>query len=115
MKARAPNSSYERVAAAIGIAIAVFCGMTPAASAQTITTVTTVAGTADIAGRPARSVSLRPWGIASAPDGTFHVADSEHSQVLRFDPVAGTFSVAAGTTVAGSSGDGGPAIDAQLA
>ena len=111
MKAPSPHSCYVRGAAALGAAIAVSCGMAPAASAQTITT---VAGTADIAGRRARSISLRPWGIAPAPGGTFYVADSEHSQVLRFDPVADTFSVVAGTTIAGNSGDGGPATDAQL-
>lgn len=74
----------------------------------------TVAGTTDIAGRPARTVSLRPWNIVAAPDGTIVVADSPHNQVLRFDPTSSTFTVIAGTTLPGFSGDGGLATNAQL-
>jgi sugar lactone lactonase YvrE len=86
-------------------------GANSSASAEIITT---VAGTSDIAGRPALSVSIRPWGLATASDGTVYVANAEHSNVLRFDPVAQTFSVVAGTASAGDAGDGGPATSAQL-
>lgn len=74
----------------------------------------TVAGTTDITGRPALSISLRPWNIATAPEGTLIVADSEHAQILRFDSISATFTAVAGTTVAGFSGDGGPATNARL-
>jgi hypothetical protein len=74
----------------------------------------TVAGTTDITHRPARTISVRPWNIAAAPDGTLVVADSEHAQVLRFDPVSATFTAVAGTGVGGFSGDGGPATNARL-
>jgi len=74
----------------------------------------TVAGTTDITNRPARTVSVRPWNVAAAADGTLIVADPDRAQILRYDPISGTFSVVAGTTVAGVSGDGGPATSAQL-
>lgn len=74
----------------------------------------TVAGTTDITDRPARTVSIRPWNIAAAPDGALIVADPEHSQILRFDAVTATLTAVAGTTVAGFSGDGESATEAQL-
>src|SRR5690349_18997283 len=72
--------SVPRVAvllAFLGLSLAALA-VSDSAHAQVIQT---VAGTTDIAGRPALSISLRPWNIATAPDGTLIVADSEHAQI----------------------------------
>jgi RHS repeat-associated protein len=54
-------------------------------------------------------------GLAVGPDGTVYVAASNRHEVLALPPAPGaTPSVVAGTGVAGFSGDGGPATQAQL-
>jgi len=93
-----------------------FCALTVLGLVNSVAaqTITTIAGTTDIAGRPARSISVNPAGLLMAPDGSVYVADSLHAQVLRFDPIAQTFTVIAGTAISGYAGDGGPATSAQL-
>jgi hypothetical protein len=54
-----------------------------------------------------------PSGLAVEPDGSLLIADSGRDQVLRRTP-AGSLQVFAGTGASGFSGDGGPAIDAEL-
>ena len=54
-----------------------------------------------------------PAGIAIRPDGNVYIADSNQARVRMVDP-AGRITTVAGTGTAGYSGDGGPAIEAQI-
>jgi sugar lactone lactonase YvrE len=66
-------------------------------------------------GGPATLASLNePRGrLAVAPDGSVYVADTFNNRIRRIAP-DGTIRTVAGTGVAGSGGDGGPAVNAQL-
>ena len=83
-------------------------------------TITTVAGgggkyygdTGD--GGPATKARLSfPFGVAVARDGTIYIADTGNNR-LREVMLSGTIRALAGTGTAGSAGDGGPALSAQL-
>ncbi|MCC6475374.1 MAG: hypothetical protein IT514_16705, partial [Burkholderiales bacterium] len=82
-------------------------------------TVTTVAGSGlggwslgD--GGPARNAVLdTPSGVVAAPDGSVYLSDTGHSRIRKVSP-SGIISTVAGTGVSGSTGDGGPAAQAQL-
>jgi sugar lactone lactonase YvrE len=80
--------------------------------------ITTVAGTGAAGyggdGGPAvQAMFDRPRGIAVDQRGDIYVADSENDRVRRINP-AGIVTTIAGTGVAGFSGDGGPARDAEF-
>ena len=82
-------------------------------------TIHTVAGTGVAGsagdGGPAVDADLHgPAALALLPDGTLLVADSGNSQIRAISP-AGTIRTIAGTGSSGNSGDGGPALAAQLA
>ena len=47
-----------------------------------------------------------------APDGGVLIADADRNQILEWH--GGTLSVVAGDGLSGFSGDGGPAVDAEL-
>jgi GT2 family glycosyltransferase/sugar lactone lactonase YvrE len=67
-------------------------------------------------GGPALSAHLsRPMGLAIAPDGDLYIADTGHHRVRRIDAATGHITTVAGDGVAGSHGDGGPAVRARLA
>jgi RHS repeat-associated protein len=57
---------------------------------------------------------LSAWSLALAPDGTLFVGDVSGSRVYRLGP-SGMLTVFAGNGTYGFSGDGGPAVFAQLA
>lgn len=81
-------------------------------------TITTVVGTGRAGytgdGGPAIYASLNyPEAVAFDPAGNYYVAD-EGANAVRFVTTTGTISTAAGTGVAGYSGDGGPATSAKL-
>ena len=79
-------------------------------------TVTTVAGTTSGLsgdGGPATAAQLAaPDDVAVTADGGYLIADANNSRIRRVSP-GGTITTVAGTTN-GLSGDGGPAITAQL-
>jgi RHS repeat-associated protein len=81
--------------------------------------ITTVAGGGTPAGGlgdglPATEARLAtPAGIALAPDGTLYIADFEGARVRRVS-TDGNIYTFAGTGTRGYSGDGGPALLAQL-
>lgn len=80
--------------------------------------VSTVAGNGSTVfngdGDDALAASLdSPWGLAIDASGSLFVADSGHRRIRLITPGA-SISTIAGTGVAGSSGDGGAAKDAQL-
>jgi sugar lactone lactonase YvrE len=56
---------------------------------------------------------LRPQDLVALPDGSLLVADTNRDQILKWSP-GGHVSVFAGTGQVGYSGDGGPAVDAEL-
>lgn len=65
-------------------------------------------------GGPATSATFySPRAVTVGPDGSVYVADQVQSRVRKIDP-AGTISTVAGNGTIGFSGDGGPAILAQL-
>ena len=81
-------------------------------------TITTVAGTGRAGysgdGGPAVDAQLSlPKGVAVDASGNLYIADSFYHRIRRVDS-AGTITTIAGTGRAGYSGDGGPAIEAQL-
>lgn len=67
-------------------------------------------------GGPAMEAGLgSPWSVAVAPDGTFYIGEARAGrQVIRKVSPDGIISTFAGTGVHGASGDGGPAILAQI-
>src|SRR5215469_9383212 len=71
--------------------------------------ITTLLGTGT-AGDPANN----PFGLVIGPDRGLYWADFGSHRVMRFDFGTKTVSVIAGTGKAGYSGDGGPAVSAQL-
>jgi RHS repeat-associated protein len=65
-------------------------------------------------GGPATAARLAsPSGVATAPDGTVYVADTINQRVRRIDP-SGVITTVAGTGTQGTTGDGGPATQAQI-
>ncbi len=56
----------------------------------------------------------RPWGLALDTQGNFYVADADGCQVRRVTADGASFAAVAGTGQNGDSGDGGPAVDAEL-
>ncbi len=55
-----------------------------------------------------------PYDLAVDAEGQIYVADGLLHQVLRIDPATGESDVVAGTGEAGTSGDGGPAVEATI-
>ena len=66
-------------------------------------------------GGPAVDAALEePCGLALGQDGSLYIADAEDNRVRKVDP-DGVITTVAGTGEEGFSGDGGPAVDAELA
>ncbi len=80
--------------------------------------ITTVAGSDNIAlgdNGPAIQASLNsPVGIALGPDGSLYIADASDARIRKVD-ANGIITTVAGNGVWGYSGDGQPAMQAQLA
>jgi DNA-binding beta-propeller fold protein YncE len=75
----------------------------------------TVAGSGWIGdGGPATQAILRqPGGVAADASGNIYIAETDGNRVRKMDR-SGAITTLAGTGVAGFSGDGGPAAQAQL-
>ncbi len=81
-------------------------------------TITTVAGTGVKGfsgdGGPAVDAEIDDArGIAALPDGGFLFPDTDNQRIRRVSP-DGTITTVAGNGILGDSGDGGPALDAEL-
>lgn len=90
----------------------------PAAVVDTAYVIDTIAGTGQRGfggdGGPASEAQFNhPGGLALDAAGNVYVADTNNNRVRRID-VAGIVTTIAGNGVRGSTGDGGPATDAQL-
>jgi len=79
--------------------------------------ISTIAGTGEGGnagdGRAATEAKTTCHGVAVAADGSVLIAAIENNNVRRVDP-AGTIRTLAGNGIRGYSGDGGPAVQAQL-
>jgi len=65
-------------------------------------------------GGPANAASLnQPYGIASDSSGNFFIADTYNNRIRKVDS-SGLITTVAGTGTSGYSGDGGPAVAADL-
>jgi hypothetical protein len=81
-------------------------------------TITTVAGTGAAGftgdnGPAAQATISFPIGLAARPDGSYLIGDNDNNRV-RLVSATGTITTVAGTGIAGSLGDSGPATSAQL-
>ena len=81
--------------------------------------ISTIAGTGGWGyrgdGGPATQAEFRyPQGVAVDGAGNLYIADEGNHRVRKIEAVTGTISTIAGTGEWGYSGDGGPAIEAQL-
>ncbi len=81
-------------------------------------TITTAAGQNGISGTlgdggPAADAYVEPRAVALGPDGSLYLMEWQH-RIRRIAP-DGIITTVAGTGVSGFSGDGGPAIAAQIA
>lgn len=111
---RIRDSIYMRKICLLGLVLVLNPTSTPAAPGP----ITTFAGYQQAGafgdGGPATRAALsRHDGIAVDADGNLYIADTENHRVRRVD-VTGTIRTIAGTGVAGFSGDGGVATEAQL-
>jgi len=66
-----------------------------------------------VAGTGPNGEFSHPEGVAVAADGTLYIGDRFHSVVQRVSP-DGTLETIAGTGTRGTTGDGGPALEAEL-
>ena len=74
----------------------------------------TIAGGSVGDGSPAVAATVyQPSGVALDGDGNLYIADTDNNRLRRVDP-SGTIATIAGTGERGYSGDGGPAVAAQL-
>ena len=81
-------------------------------------TITTIAGTGELGfsgdGGPAVEAELYyPYGVAVDSAGNVYIADSGNQRIRKVDST-GTITTIAGTGRSGFSGDGGPAVEAEL-
>ena len=81
--------------------------------------ITTVAGTGSSGynGDNIQATTARlnyPKGVEVGPDGAIYIGDANNHRVRRVDLSTGVITTVAGSGVAGSSGDGGPAMAARL-
>ncbi|GAA3169932.1 MULTISPECIES: SMP-30/gluconolactonase/LRE family protein [Streptomyces] len=67
-----------------------------------------------VAGGTKKTELNRPYGVAAHARGDVYIADTLNSRVCKVDASSAAFSVIAGTDSEGFSGDGGPAVRAQL-
>ena len=66
-------------------------------------------------GGPAVAAELnRPWGVALDGRGNLLIADSSNNRIRAVDLTTGLISTVAGTGGFGTSGDGGPAVNALM-
>ena len=64
---------------------------------------------------PASTINIgEPFGVEIGPDGALYVTEVQHHRVRRLDITTRELTTVAGCGKRGYSGDGGPAVDAEL-
>jgi hypothetical protein len=112
------SSRRNRTALLLLVSVLAIAATAPAASAA-VPNIFTAAGTGTLGfggdGGFATSAQLNhPRGLVATGDGGYLIADSGANRVRRVLPNGKIITVAGSGTVAGSSGDGGPATSAKL-
>ena len=97
------------------LAIAIFACLTISSSAQ----LASIAGTGEKGytgdGGPADSAQINnPFGVIVGPDGDIYFCDTGNHTIRKISRKSGKITTVAGTGEQGYSGDGGPAVEAQL-
>src|SRR5437016_9053586 len=100
----------------LGLFWAVFASGTCVRAAEL--RIATVAGTGTAGfsgdgGRAAEAQLNNPYGLARGPEGALYICDMENHRIRRVAK-DGTITTVAGTGKRGYSGDGGPALQAEL-
>lgn len=85
----------------------------PGSASSTSTTTSTTRATTGAGRATTVVVPARPTALAVGPNGNLYIADQIRNQILERDP-DGSFVAVAGTGQVGDTGDGGPAIAAEL-
>lgn len=113
------QATFAAVAVCLAAVILASVGLAqiwPSTKPTTGPRIATVAGTGECGysndGRQAAASALvRPLAVAVGPDGVLLIADGNRVRAVDTD---GRLTTLAGTGIAGSGGDGGPAVSAQL-
>src|SRR6185503_6997388 len=64
---------------------------------------------------PAASINVgEPFGVEVGPDGALYIAEVHNHRIRRLDLKSKTLTTVAGRGRRGYSGDGGPAVEAEL-
>ncbi|MFO7695517.1 MAG: hypothetical protein R6V57_20715 [Vicinamibacterales bacterium] len=95
------NSVVRKISAATGI-ITAYAG------------VPSVSGYAGDGGLATNAQLANPWGVAIDADGNLYIADATNNRIRRVDASTGIITTVAGTGLAASTGDGGPATEAAM-
>jgi DNA-binding beta-propeller fold protein YncE len=101
----------------VGAAALGCCILSASVAAQPI--IDTIAGTGAAGDNGAAgdgtSINVgQPFGVEIGPDGALYITEIEHHRVRRLDLTTGELTTVAGCGRKGYSGDGGPAVDAEL-
>src|ERR1700761_1250852 len=100
------------------VRLTIVCLFSLSLFAQTQGTIQTIAGTGSQSysgdGGPATQASLNvPVEVYADLNGNLFIADQYNNRIRKIAP-NGTITTVAGTGAAGFSGDGGPAVNAQI-
>jgi hypothetical protein len=109
---RLRNLAIVLAAAALVVGAIAFTGGRSPARHRTARSVPPSSHASTFSKTPAVSPKA-PGSLAVGPNGELYIADTTRDQVLRRLP-NGSFEVVAGTGVAGDSGDGGSALQAEI-
>src|SRR5579872_1845811 len=95
--------------------LAIVASTTPGLAAEVVT----IAGTGRDGYRGDGGLAIaaeigQPFGLTVGPDGALYVCSVSHHAIRRIELSSGRISTVAGRGSKGYSGDGGPAIRAQL-
>jgi DNA-binding beta-propeller fold protein YncE len=101
-----------------GIVWLVVCGWGAIVAAQNVS-IDCVAGTGAAENNgdagPAAEVNIgEPFGVEVGPDGALYICEVRNHRIRRLDLKTGKVTTVAGCGRRGYSGDGGPAVDAEL-